>query len=60
MQLDPETWRTVGQTGQAVQPLADPLAPHSRIYKLGGMARERNRLHNAGRQLGEIKPQSSV
>ena len=29
-QPDPETWRIVGQTGQAVQ-LADPAAPHLHI-----------------------------
>ena len=36
--------------------LADPMAPHSRIDKLGGMVGERNRLCNPGLQHQEIKP----
>ena len=28
-------WRSVGPTGQAVRPLADPAAPHSRTDKPG-------------------------
>ena len=36
-QPDPETWQTVERTGQAVRPLADPSAAHSRIDKLGGI-----------------------
>ena len=35
--------------------LADPAAPHLCIDKPGGMAAERNRLHNPGLQRGEIK-----
>ena len=35
VQLDPETWQIVGPMGQAVQPLADSGAPHSRIDKPG-------------------------
>ena len=31
----PRDWRIVGGTGQAVQMLADPEAPHSHIDKLG-------------------------
>ena len=57
--LDPETWQTVEQMGQAVQWVGEPVAPHSRIDKLGGMAGEPNRLPNPGLQLGEIKPQTS-
>ena len=59
MQRYPEMWRIVGQTGQALQLLADPVAPHSLINKLGGMVGDRNRLRNPGLQLGEIKPQTS-
>ena len=47
-------------TGQAVQQLADPTAPHSSIDKLGGMAGEQNRLHNQGLQCQEIKPQPLI
>ena len=36
--------------------LADPVAPHSLIDKLGGMAGERP--GNPGLQRGEIKPQT--
>ena len=57
--LDAETGQIVEQTGQAVQQLADPVASHSHIDKLGGTAGERNRLCNSGLQLGEIKPQTS-
>ena len=39
--------------------LADPAAPHSRIDKLGGTAREQSRPHDPGLQLREIKPQNS-
>ena len=35
-QLDPEMWRTVEQTGQAVRPLAGPGALQSRTDKLRG------------------------
>ena len=48
------------QTGQAVQQLADPAAPHSCIDKLGGMAGEQSRLRSPGLQCGEIKPQTSL
>ena len=57
--LDPEMWRTVEQTGKAVQLLADPTAPHLHMDKPGGTAGERNRLRNPGLQLREIKPQTS-
>ena len=43
-QLDPETWWIVEWTGQAVQQLADPAAPHSHIDKPGGEVVMRNRL----------------
>ena len=52
-------WRSVGLPGQAVRPLANPVALHSHIDKLGGMAVEQNRLCNPGLQHGEIKPQTS-
>ena len=45
-------------TGQAGQLLADPVAPHSPMDKLGGTAGEQNSLSNPGLQLGEIKPQT--
>ena len=38
--LDPERWRIVEPTGQAVRQLADPVPPHSRIDKPGGTAGE--------------------
>ena len=38
---------------------ADPVAPHLHIDKLGGTAGERNRPHNPGLQLREIKHQTS-
>ena len=56
---DRERWWIVEKMGQAVRQLADSMAPHSRIDKLGGTAEEQNRLHNPGLQLGEIKPQTS-
>ena len=37
---DPERWRIVERTGQAVQQLADRAAPHSHIDILGGIAGE--------------------
>ena len=37
---DPERWRIVEQTGQAVRPLADPVAPHSHIDRPGGTVGE--------------------
>ena len=46
-------------TGQAVQQLADPAAPHSHLDKLGGTAGEQSRPRNPGLQLREIKPQTS-
>ena len=58
-QQDPETWRIVEQTGQAVRQLPDPVTPHSPIDKLGGMAEERNRPRNPALQLREMKPQTS-
>ena len=45
--------------GQAVQQLADPMAPYSCIDKPGGTVGERNRPRNPGLQRGEIKPQTS-
>ena len=39
--------------------LADPVAPHSRVDKLGGTKGERNRPCNPGLQRREIKPQTS-
>ena len=56
---DPETRQTVGQTGQAVRPPADPAAPHLHIDKPGGTAGDQNRLRNPGLQLREITPQTS-
>ena len=47
-------------TGQARLQLADPMAPHLRIDKPGGIAGEQNRLRNPGLQRGEIKLQTSV
>ena len=49
--VDPTRWR-----------LADPVAPHPHIDKLGGMAHEghygeRSRPRNSGLQRREIKPQ---
>ena len=35
-QRDSERWQIVERTGQAVQQLADPEAPHSRTNKPGG------------------------
>ena len=35
--------------------LADPVAPHLHMDKLGGMAGEQNIPHNPGLQLREIK-----
>ena len=40
-------------TGQAVQQLADPAAPHLYIDKLGGMAGEQNRHANQGSSTGK-------
>ena len=45
--------------GQARLQLAEPVAPHLHIDKPGGAVGERNRPHNPGLQLGEIKPQTS-
>ena len=59
MQPDPEMWWIVEGMGQAVRPLADPVAPHSCIDKPGGRAGERNRPHNPGLQLRGIKLQTS-
>ena len=39
--------------------LADPVAPHLHIDKLGGKAGELSRPPNPGLQLREIKPQTS-
>ena len=39
--------------------LADPVAPHLLIDKLGGLVGEQSRTHNPGLQHGEIKPQTS-
>ena len=55
----PRDWWIMERTGQAVQQLADPAAPHSRIDKLGGTVGGQSRLHNPGLQRGEIKPQTS-
>ena len=41
--------------GRAVQQLANPAAPHSRIDRPGGMAGELNRLRNPGLQQGGNK-----
>ena len=46
---DPERWW-----------LADPVAPHSRIDKPGGMAGEWSRPYNPGLQCREIKPQPLI
>ena len=46
-------------TGQARLQLADPLAPHSSIDRLGGTAGERSRPPNPGLQHREIKPRTS-
>ena len=59
MQPDPARWQIVEQAGQAVGPLADPVAPHSHVDKSGGMAGEQNRPHNPGLQHRKIKPQTS-
>ena len=50
-QLDPETGGLWDERGQAVQPLADPAAPHPRIDELGGTAGEQSRPGNPGLQL---------
>ena len=46
-------------TGQAVQQLADPVAPHLRMDGPGGMPGERSRPRNPGLLRGEIEPQTS-
>ena len=45
--VDPARWR-----------IEDWVVPHSRADKLEGINGERNRPHNPGFQLGEIKPQN--
>ena len=46
-------------TGHARLQLADPVAPHSHIDKLGGTVGEWNILCNPGLQHQEIQPQTS-
>ena len=45
--------------GWARLQLADPVAPHSHVDKLGGTEGEQSRSRNPGLQLREIKPQTS-
>ena len=54
-------WRSVGRTGQAVQPLADPAAPHSHTDKPRGPDLEWRRMGQAERQVADpVAPHSCI